>query len=337
MLLELRRPLTDEGLDLRAARVVAKDRDHDHLHGRDLGRDDEARVVAVRHHHRADQAGADAPRRGVAQLALVVLVRERDVVGAREVLAEVVRSAHLQCETVAHQPLQRQRVHRAGEGLGRRLLSHQHRHREPVLGDGAVVAQDQVGLVHRLLGGRVERVPLLPPELAAAQKEARAHLPAHHAGPLVRQLGQVPVALDVAPDDVADDRLRGRPDRERFLELLHGGAGLRHPRDLRAEALDVLGLLDQELARDEQGKCPVLVPTLLDHVVEGALDRLPHRPAVRADDHHAADARPVRELRLADDIGVPTVEVVGHLGDVLHEILLLLHGLFHSCGSQVSR
>src|ERR1700694_5224509 len=54
----------------------------------------------------------------------------------------------------------------AGESLGWRLLAEQHRDRQPVLGDRAVVAEDELDLVHRLLRGRVKRVTLLPPELA---------------------------------------------------------------------------------------------------------------------------------------------------------------------------
>ena len=117
--LELRRPRRDEGLDLGAAVGVTEDGDDHHLHRRDLGRDDEARVITVRHHYGADHARADAPRRGVAQLALVRLVREGDVVGAGKVLPEVVRRAHLQREPVAHQGLERERVDGAGERLGR--------------------------------------------------------------------------------------------------------------------------------------------------------------------------------------------------------------------------
>jgi hypothetical protein len=105
--------------------------------------------------------------------------------------------------------------------------------------------------------------------------------------------------------------------------------------DVGRKAFDVLRLLHQERAWDQQREGPVLVPALLDHVVEGARDGLPHRPAVWADDHHAAHARPVGQLGLADDVRVPAVEVVGHLGDVLHEILLLLNGFFHTNGSKV--
>src|SRR5579872_5644284 len=49
----------------------------------------------------------------------------------------------------------------------------------------------------------------------------------------------------------------------------------------------------------------------------------------RPNDHHAAHAGPVRHLRLADDVGVPAVKVVGHLGDFFDEVLLLFSFLFH--------
>src|SRR5438034_8135864 len=172
-------------------------------------------------------------------------------------------------------------------------------------------------------------VALLPPELSAAQEQTRPHLPPDDAVPLVGQLGQVAVALDVALDQRPDDRLRGWPDGQRLLELFHRSAGARDPGDLRCEALDVLRLLHQVLAGDQQREGPVLVAALLDHVVEGSRDRLPHRPAVGTDDHHAADPRPIGQLRLAYDVGVPAVEVVRHLRDVLHEILLLLDDLLH--------
>src|SRR5881409_207947 len=55
---ELGRPRLDEALDLDAAVVVPKNRHHDHLGGRHFGRHDQARIVTVRHHQRADQAGA---------------------------------------------------------------------------------------------------------------------------------------------------------------------------------------------------------------------------------------------------------------------------------------
>src|SRR5207245_5909685 len=117
---------------------------------------------------RSDQARADAPRRGVAQLALVVLVREGDVIGAGKVLAEVVRSSSLQRLAIAHEAFKGQRVDGPWKCFGGGLLAGQHRNREPVFGDRAVVTEDKRDLVHRLLRVRVKRMSLLPPELAAA-------------------------------------------------------------------------------------------------------------------------------------------------------------------------
>src|ERR1700674_3147489 len=99
------------------------------------------------HDQCSDQASADAPRSRVTELALVVGVRKGDVVGAGKVLPEVVRRAHLKREAVAHQTLERHRVHSAGESFSRRFLAAEHWYRKPVLRDRAVVAEDEENLV----------------------------------------------------------------------------------------------------------------------------------------------------------------------------------------------
>src|ERR1700694_172868 len=164
--LQLAGPAIDEPFDLGAALRIAEDRHDDHLDRRHLGGHDDARIAAVGHHQWPDETRADAPRRRVAELFLVVLVGERDVVGAREVLPEVVRRAHLPREAVAHQAFDREGVNCAGERFRGRLLAAQHRNREPVLGYGPVVPEDQVRLFDSLLRRGVERVAFLPPELA---------------------------------------------------------------------------------------------------------------------------------------------------------------------------
>src|SRR5204862_6202574 len=143
--------------------------------------------------------------------------------------AEVMRSPHLEGHAVAHQALEGQRVDRAGESLRGRFLAGQNWDREPVLSDRAVIAEDQRDLVHGLLREGVEGVPLLPPELPTPQEQPRAHLPPDDAVPLVGQLGQVAMALDVALDEWPDDRLRRGPHREWLLELLHPTPGARDP------------------------------------------------------------------------------------------------------------
>ena len=63
-----------------------------------------------------------------------------------------------------------------------------------------------------------------------------------------------------------------------FFEFL--GAALGHPRHLRREPLDVLGLLEQQALGDEQREVGVDMPGGLEAVVELPLDLLPDGIAV---------------------------------------------------------
>ena len=78
------------------AGLVGRDRHHHHLPGRNGRGQDQAIVVAVGHDDGAHQTGGDAPAglEGVVQL--VVPAGEGDVVGAAELVAEVVAGAALQ-------------------------------------------------------------------------------------------------------------------------------------------------------------------------------------------------------------------------------------------------
>jgi hypothetical protein len=70
-----------------------------------------------------------------------------------------------------------------------------------------VDAEHLQGLLTRLAGRSVDGVALLPEKLGGAQKGPGDHLPAHDVAPLVYEEGQIPVALDPVPVEVADDAL----------------------------------------------------------------------------------------------------------------------------------
>src|SRR5207302_5107563 len=80
-----------EPADRLPARLVAEDRNDSGLHRCDARWHDEPAVVAVRHHQASDQPPGDAPGRRVAELPPALATGEAEVVGAAEVLAEVVR------------------------------------------------------------------------------------------------------------------------------------------------------------------------------------------------------------------------------------------------------
>ena len=267
------------------------------------------------HDHRPDGSRRQPPRSLKWMLALVVAVAVRDVVGAREVLTEVMRRARLQRPAVGHHRLDAHGVLRAGELLRFRLAPLDHRNRQPVLGELAVAVEHGVDLLGCLAVELMKGVALLPEELGGAQEESRAMFPAHHVAPLVDLHREIAPRVDPVGVHGADDRLAGRPHREALLEVLAAATG--DPRDLRIEALDVVRLLLQVRLRDEQREVHVLVTGALDHVVERALDVLPQRKAVRTDDHAAAYGRVVGKLGTTDDVRVPAVEILALRRDPL--------------------
>ena len=288
--------------------LAAADRDDDHLVRREAGRQDQALVVAVGHDHGADHPGGHAEGGGVRVGELAVLAGVLDVERPGEVRAQVVRRAGLQGPAVAHHGLDGERADRAREPLARRLLALDDRHGGQ-LADGAGVdlLQREHRLAHRVGLVGVRGVALLPEELGRAQEHPRAQLPADHVRPLVEQHRQVAVRADPLGHELADDRLGGRPDDQRLLQLLAAGVG--DHRQLRREALHVLGLALQVALRDEQREVRVLVPGLLDPPVQVGLQQLPDPVPVRSDDHRALDRAAVYQFRLEYQFVVPGGEV----------------------------
>ncbi len=174
-----------------------------------------------------------------------------------EVLAELVAGAHLQRLAVAHHRFACERVGGARETFARGLESDDDRHREHVDHEVLVdLVEDADRVVARVHLRRVRGVTLLPEELAGAQEEARAQLPAHDVRPLVEEQRKVAVALDPLGHELADDGLARRSHDDRLVELLAAGDG--DHRQLGAEALDVLGLPLEVRLGDEQREVGVL-------------------------------------------------------------------------------
>ena len=233
---------------------------------------------------------------------------ELDVEAPREVLPQIVRRARLQRPAVPHQRLDRVGAIGAGELLALGLLAVHHGHRQVVLGEVLVDAEHPHRLFLRLLRRLVRGVPLLPEELGRPQEQPRDLLPAHDVRPLVDQDREIAPGLDPLRVHRADDRLGGRADDEPLLE--HLVAALRHPRDLRREALDVLRLPHQEALGNEEREVRVDVPGRLEAAVEPLLHQLPDRVAVGPDHHAALDGRVVGQLRAPHDVDVPAAEVL---------------------------
>ena len=158
---------------------MACHRDDHQLGGRDARRQHKALVVAVGHDDRADQAGGHAPRGLLHVLEGVVLVRVLHVKRLGKAVAEVMARAGLERLAVVHHGLDGVGLFRAREALLLGLFALEHRDGKVLLAELRIDVQHAQGLLHRLLGGGVDGVALLPPELTAAQEWTGGLFPAH--------------------------------------------------------------------------------------------------------------------------------------------------------------
>ena len=167
------------------AGLMLSDGDHHHLRGGDDRRQHQTVVVAVGHDDRADQAGRAAPAGLERILQGVVPAGEGHVIGPGELVAEEMAGAGLEGLVVLHHGLDGIGGLGTGEFLLVGLAALHHRHGQRVLAHIGVAVQLLLRLSHGLLGGLMDGVALLPPELAAAQERAGGLFPADDAAPLV--------------------------------------------------------------------------------------------------------------------------------------------------------
>ena len=221
--------------------LVRGDGDDDDLRGRDARGQDEAVVVAVGHDDRADHARGGAPGRLERVLELVVAAGEGHVIGAGELVAKIVARRTLKRLAILHHALDGVGRLGAGKLLLLGLAAGNDGDREHVAEEVGVAVELLHRLSLRLLGGLVDGVTLLPPELARAQEGAGGLLPADDGAPLVIEHRQLTVGLQYARPVVAEHRLGRGAESKALFELL--AAAHRDPRDLGREAVDELALL----------------------------------------------------------------------------------------------
>ena len=255
---------------------------------------------------------------------LVVLAGEGDVEGLGKAVAEVVAGARLEGLPVVHHALNGVGLLRAVELLLVRLAAPDHGHGQHILHEVRVDVQHPHGLLAGLLFGGVHGMALLPQELPVAQEGAAGLFPAQDRAPLVVQFGQVPVGVDNVLVVLAEQGLRGGTDAVALLQLLAAAVG--DPGALGGEALHVVLLLLEQGLGNEHGQVHVLVPCLLELLIQFVLDVFPNGVAIGAVDEHSLDGGVVDQLCLPAHVGVPLGKVHLHIGDLLHLLLVGILG-----------
>jgi len=140
---------------------------------------------------------------------------------------------------------------------------------------------------------------------------------------LVDAKRQVAMGADPQFEDRVHRGLRGRAEREGYLQLSRTGPG--HPEDLLFKALDVLLLLHELVLGDEEWELHLLMLDVQERP-EDAVHEVPDPVAVGVPDIHALDrVAHVEDLRAFQDLPVPFTEIV-RLRDDGQCFGLVLHG-----------
>jgi len=298
------------------------DGEDDDLRGRELGRKDEAVVVAMGHDDATDKTRGDAPRGGPGEFLLAGLVEEFNARSLGEILAEEVGSAGLQCLAILHHGFDAISIDGARETFAGGFFALDDGHGKMVLGEVGIDAEHLAGFFHRFGLGGVGGVTLLPEELGGAEEKTRAHFPADDVSPLVDENRQVAIALNPLGIHFADDRFGSGVDNEGLVERRRGAelavgagfeAGVGDYGAFLGKALDVGGFLFQKAHRDEEREVGVDVAGVLEALVEGALHVFPERVAPGLDDHATADGAVLGEVGGLDDLLVP-LRIIIHAG-----------------------
>ena len=159
---------------------------------------------------------------------------------------------------------------------------------------------------------------LLPQKFPGTQERPRLLLPAHHRTPLVVNLGQIPVGVNVIFVKITEKRLRGRAHAQSFLQRLQPSVS--HPGNLRRKSLHMILFLFQQRLRDKHRKIHILHPRRLESVVKLPLYQLPDGIARRLDYHTSLYGSIVNQLSLLHHIRIPLSKIHIHGGDFLHHL-----------------
>ena len=299
---------------------MLRDGQDDDLDRRDLRGQNQTVVVAVRHDNSADHTGGGAPGGLERVLKLIVAPSEGHIVSAGKLIAEVVGGRALEGLAVLHHALNGIGRFGAGELLLVGLAAADDGNGKDVFKEVGIAAQLLLGLSLCLLGGFVDGVSLLPPELTRAQERPRGLFPANDGAPLVVEHRQLAVGVQHIVPVVAEHGLGCGSEGKTLLQLLAAAHG--HPCDLRGKAVDQLALLLQKALGDQNGHCNIDVTGLFEHAVHDVLNILPNGIAIGTQNGKALYGGILHQLRLAADVGIPLCKVDLHIGDLFHSLIL---------------
>ncbi len=187
---------------------------------RDLWRQDQTLVVAVRHNKASDHPRRHAPACLPYEFFFIVFVQKLNAEHLGKILSQIMRGAHLQCLAIRHERLNRVRPQGACKTLQCGLLADRDWYGKILLNKLSILFEHPARFLLCFCLAAMCRMPLLPQKLGGADKQSRPQFPAHHVRPLIYEHGQIAPRLNPAGKGRVDDCFGCGADHERLIKLL---------------------------------------------------------------------------------------------------------------------
>ena len=300
-------------------RLMGGDRDQNDLDGGNLRGENQAVVVAVGHDHRPDHTGRGTPGGLEGVLKLVVAPGKGDVIGAGELVAEVMGGSALQGLVVLHHAFHRVGGLGTGELFLIRLAAAHHRNRKDLFKEIGIGVQLLLRFLLRLLGSLVDGVAFLPPELTGTQERTGGLFPADDRAPLVIEHGELAVGVQNPGPVVTEHGLGGGTEGKALFQRFAAAHG--NPGNLGRKAVDQFAFLFQKALGNQHGHGHVDMAGGLKGGVQGLLHVLPEGIAVGAQNGKTLDRGILDQLGFAADVGIPLGEIGLHIGNLFYFFL----------------
>ena len=159
----------------------------------------------------------------------------------------------------------------------------------------------------------VSSMSLLPQEFSGTKERTGCLFPTYYRTPLIIDLWQISVGLDVFLIKIAEQSLRSRTNAETLLQFIQ--STMCYPRYFRCKSFYVIFFFLQKRFRNKHRHVHILHTCFFESAVQFMLDIFPNRITCRFDCHASFYTCVAAQFRFFDNVCIPLCKIVFHGSD----------------------
>ena len=153
----------------------------------------------------------------------------------------------------------------------------------------------------------------MPQEFSGTKERTSCLFPTYYRTPLIIDLRQISVGLDVFLIKIAEQSLRSRTNAETLLQFIQ--STMCYPRYFRCKSFYVIFFFLQKRFRNKHRHVHILYTCFFESAVQFMLDIFPDRITCRFDCHASFYTCVAAQFRFFDNVCIPLCKIVFHGSD----------------------